>query len=116
RELRTKTANLVDDRRRCERCCRLRRFRSGTRGGAVGIEHCHTSSVSLPSWSRPEVTVSTRRRSAKHHRLEVAATLRHFRCMISRGVHLGRFAAGGASSTPAPVQAFVPSGKPVPPT
>src|SRR5436305_13753431 len=34
----------------------------------------------------------------------------------SRGVHLGRLAAGGASSTPAPVKAFVPSGKPLPPT
>src|SRR6266852_4353637 len=43
--------------------------------------------------------------SASGHRLEVSATRRFFRLMFSRGVYTPRMpAAGGASSTPAPVQ------------
>src|SRR5436305_15313809 len=50
------------------------------------------------------------------HWLEEAAKRRHFRLVISPRCTPREPAAGGASSTPAPVQAFVPSGKPIPPT
>ena len=55
--------------------------------------------------------------SASGHRLEVSATRRFFRLMITRGMYTPREpAAGGENSTPAPVQDYVLSSTPVPPT
>jgi len=55
--------------------------------------------------------------SASGHRLEVAATRRHFRLMSTRGVYTPRVpAAGGDDSTPAPVQDSVLSSTPIPST
>src|ERR1051326_2647257 len=49
--------------------------------------------------------VTTRRQVRGGHRLEVSATRRFFRLMCARGVYTPQVpAAGGASSTPAPVQ------------
>jgi len=55
--------------------------------------------------------------SASGHRLEVSATRRYFRLMCSRSVYTPREpAAGGDNSTPAPVQDYVLSSTPIPPT